>query len=296
MPSRYRRIVAAVVVTVAAIGPPALIAGVAFLEHEERGQQRTKAGATYSDYTDAQEYCAHDGVLPGPQMTTCAIERAHARYGYEHDQTDLRAQQEVAVWTGGLFWLAFLGYLTGVLGLALLYANLQQVNKANRLQRLATDAAVRAASSDRAWILRDMIEYGDALDITFDDSKIERGFFCSIGWRNCGRSPAHVISAATITQTVPKGAPIPTFDAPMIEDGVVGTIGPDQKFTGMKRFIDDKERLQIEARTLDWYAYGIVWYRTIYDDEIRISEALIEIQYEGPKRFALIPKGRNRCT
>ncbi len=139
MPERYRRVVAAVVIGTALFGPPGIFWLATSLGHEERSQERADAGATYARYAEQQEYCARDGVLPGPQMTACIVERARAQTEYEQTQADLRAQQEVAVWTGGVFGLGVIGWLVSIVGIWFLYANLQMLQRQINREQLASD-------------------------------------------------------------------------------------------------------------------------------------------------------------
>lgn len=129
MPDRYRGAVrTAVALAIVALGAAAVIIPVLIgLDH--RDQERAYARDAAAEYAQIREYCTRDGILPGPQMTTCLIERARAQREEQYDYADLRAQQEVAVWTGGVFGLGLVGYFISILGIVFLYANLRMLQR-----------------------------------------------------------------------------------------------------------------------------------------------------------------------
>lgn len=166
MPKRYRGAVGAALVAAFTLALGALVAVPTLVAHGDRELERANTGATRTDYSEIQKQCASDGVLPGPQMTTCLIERARAAYENEHDQADLHAQQDVAVWTGGVFALGVLGYLVSAVGLAFLYANLQMLQRQIRDDR---DAAGEQARQFQAQLKR----MDDANRITRENARAQ---------------------------------------------------------------------------------------------------------------------------
>lgn len=74
----------------------------------------------------------------------CLVDEAAASHEQKHTEADLRAQQSVAASTTGLFWIGIISFITGGIGLALLYENLRMVQAQIAIDRqAATDEAER---------------------------------------------------------------------------------------------------------------------------------------------------------
>lgn len=74
----------------------------------------------------------------------CAIERSGKSHAVLHREADLRAQQEMALATGVLMFAGVAGFLTSLLGLALVYENLKAMRKQSEIQKRVGENQLKA--------------------------------------------------------------------------------------------------------------------------------------------------------
>lgn len=163
-------------VTVAGIVLAALLAlviGATLHQFHKNRADADKAAAGYRYYTHVQPDCTALATLEA--QVDCFTTQEAAAQQEHYNQGDLSAQKDMATWTFGLFWIAVLGFVPGVIGIAFLYANLIGLERQSDATRLIgqeqTKAYLAPATARLKW------EKGDQpwLDVTY---------------RNGGQTPA----------------------------------------------------------------------------------------------------------
>jgi hypothetical protein len=149
--------------------------------------------------------------------------------------------------------------------------------------RDAAKAAMRAVSSDRAWI-----SWDDTLVVrgSIIDGKKAGGVTLASKWRNTGRSPAlnvRVYVNHTLTEFGSR-IPIPSFTADFgaeIEyDG--GALGPGNHIFTTQRFVSESDYRRLQNREILVWLYSRVEYEDIFNPSVtRHSETCECIEFNG---------------
>lgn len=109
----------------------------------EQTIDRGDAAKARSDYTAYEDDCK-GLVPPGPMVSDCLIKQVQAAHQEKHAESDLRAQQAVAVWTYVLMILGIVGTLLSAAGVGLLIWTFSEQRKLTRRQmRADVTASVR---------------------------------------------------------------------------------------------------------------------------------------------------------
>jgi hypothetical protein len=84
----------------------------------DRDQERQHAGTSSAEYTDIESKCFHPPVTT--QAIDCVRKEVEAQRTAQHDQADLRAQQDVAALNIGILWFAGFSFISSGVGVVLL--------------------------------------------------------------------------------------------------------------------------------------------------------------------------------
>ena len=175
MPSRdwIARVAIGVVLALAALG---VLGTLSYQQH--RKDESERAAAAEPDTSGVQQKCAL--ISSFEAFIACVAEQTKAEHAQQHAEADLRAQNEMAVWTAGMFVFAVLAFVTGGIGVALLLLNLLQIEEQSQIIR------EQFIAERRPW-LKVSVSISEA-EIR---GKAEPNVFLKVCIKNIGLSPAY---------------------------------------------------------------------------------------------------------
>lgn len=204
-------------------------------------------------------------------------EQRDAKAAAQREKDDLVAQQSVADSTKQLVYLTVAQVILGLVGTAALAITLY-------LNARATQAAVQAAQSERAWIIADGFDSGQ-FSGTVNNLPTKAGFIVEVKWRNAGRSPSINTQCYSIYALLKPEDSLPTFTPDWLEnEQKQAAVGPSNGFSGSPMALNDMEAVQFRSGERRLIIYSKVIYGDIFQSrEHRSSEVCAEVHLNGEK-------------
>lgn len=170
----------------------------------EYGRQANDQRAEYSEYTRKKIDQTCVGI-PKLEAIKCKYDAFNAQRENNHNQSDLVAQRQSALWAYIMGTAAVIGIALSAVGVWLVKTTFDETRKSN------TIAAAAAAS-----------EYGASLTILGGHVQLSRGrIHVRLKVKNIGKSPAHRVS---VSGKYTAYADILTRGADVVEDEISGSI------------------------------------------------------------------------
>ncbi len=131
------------------LGATVIVALWTLLDVDARSGKREDARNARAEYAEVQPRCVGSETFRG--MLRCMVEEAAANHEQRHNEADLKAQDDVAGATVGLFWLGVIGVGISAVGIWFLYANLQAVRDelSENREKARSDAGGLQAQLDK---------------------------------------------------------------------------------------------------------------------------------------------------
>jgi len=160
------------------------ISAIAIINYDLSNRDRAERAANYqSEHSDYSFDCK--GIAPASERTACLANARRAEQQRIYTHADLRAQQDMAVWTLGMFWAAAFGV---ALTLAALMAIISTLYQTKRAADAAHDTVIETRDIGRA---QNRPHLG-AIGATFYSSP--RGLICKFKTKNYGPTAAIDVS------------------------------------------------------------------------------------------------------
>jgi hypothetical protein len=203
----------------------------------------------------------------------------------QRDVEDLAAQKSMAdstiqivKLTEDMLWLSKLQFALGFVGTGLLFYTLY-------LNWQSTDAAVKAAHSERAWVTSNGFEHGFIRNGFIDKVPVRDGFLVVPKWQNTGRSPSISTEVFTSNRVIMPGEPVPHF---MLTRGPEEqshmSVGPGHGIVGMPSPLNDEDAAAVRSGKKRMIIYSRADYRDIYGQQ-RHTEVCAEVEFNGEQEI-----------
>lgn len=242
-------VIAAIIICVCFIG-------YGLWEGSKYERQADNQSAEYAKYTSQKIAKACVGI-PDLESIKCRYDALDAQREYEHNQRDLIAQRQSALWAYIMGAAAVIGMALSAFGVWLVKATFDETRRGNEIA--ASDAATNAHHLNQT---RDAAVLSERAIVTIEPSlllppplDIPNGFMAEIKVKNVGRSPARILRIDYYIDD------IPTFRM------------KSRRFKRLNLLItpDKIERCQTfklrAPRQYPKYFSGVVTYATIYNAE-----------------------------
>ncbi|MCF7746896.1 hypothetical protein GLP43_04860 [Sulfitobacter sp. M39] len=197
------------------------------------------------------------------------------REATEREIKDLVAQQNMADATDQIVLLTKLQFVLGLLGTTALIYTLY-------LNWRSTEAAVKTAQAERAWLISHGFDSGP-INGFVDDVRTKNGFAVIANWKNAGRSPSINTECYTEHKLINPGEKTPVFQ-PGPHEGEIKTasIGPGNVVSGPMRALNDADAETVRNGSRTMIVYSRMTYRDIFaDTPIRHSEICVAVEING---------------
>lgn len=171
----YTAIAVAIVVIFAVVGW-------VLVDQNARQNEREQANRARTDYSEVRVECEAEATLVA--KLECLIEKAAVTHQQKHNEADLKAQDDVASSTAGLFWVGIIGLLVSVGGIWVIYETLRETRNMTVATRHIGEAQIRAYVRPS----------------TFHIKMSPNGYKPIMSLKNSGQSPSGYVSFAGTAQ------------------------------------------------------------------------------------------------
>jgi hypothetical protein len=220
----------------------------------------------------------------------------------EREESDLKAQWEMARWAENMLWAALGSLAVTAVGVFLVARTLIYSRDAARAARemvvqaeATTKAAIDAAAAsikgakaaedalqvNRAWVCSDGYAPGTFINGTSGGKLIKNGLVFHLKWKNLGATPALDVNLYVAHMLVLRGTSPPFFPYPSNIGDSSATIGPGTVFNSPWQTLDDAATEKLRSSKCVLFLYSRVTYRDIYKRDLRVSEVCMLIEMSG---------------
>jgi hypothetical protein len=241
------------------------------------GYQEAKSeSAANTDANEVQNACAG---FAGPELVRCSYEVKKSAEQAQHEQHDLEAQRQTALWTGWMLGASGTGILLTIVGIYFLNANLEEM----RSQRLISEGSLKATLSAvehardigkkqmRAYI---GIEYGEIRVCRAGKPATVR-----IRYQNTGATPAKDIRGSfsvSLAPIVDGAIAYPEMKIPQAGSGDLGPGHYEYSERDTEETLTRSNLHDLKLKKLLVVARGTIFYTDVFEDSWGIDYILCE--------------------